>query len=367
MGRHCAQLHLGHDRQSEGRRLSPPRRLSQRARQPDGAGDPAAPCLSLDPADVSLQRLVLSLDDHGAGRHACLPAPGRGRTHLPGDRRRRGDSFLRRAGRSQHAGQRAGGRKAPASAPGGSDDRRRAAARGGHRGDGNGGFPDYPRLRPDRDLRAGRGMRLARGLGRPGVGGTGRPQGAAGGRLPGPGGHHGGRRGYPPAGAPGRRDDRRGLPPRQHRHEGLSQEPAGDGRGVRRRMVSFGRPRRVARGRLCRAQGPLEGHHHLGGRKHIEHRGGGSPLSPPRRAGSRGHRAPRREMGGDALRLRHPEGGRRARPRRTSSPFAAAISPISRLRRRWCSATCPRPPPARSRNSCCGNGPARSAKPEGRS
>ena len=32
--------------------------------------------LSLDAADVPLQRLVLSLDDLGRRRHACLPAPG---------------------------------------------------------------------------------------------------------------------------------------------------------------------------------------------------------------------------------------------------------------------------------------------------
>ena len=38
----------------KGRRLPPPRRLPERDRQPDGAGDPAASGLSLDPADVPL-------------------------------------------------------------------------------------------------------------------------------------------------------------------------------------------------------------------------------------------------------------------------------------------------------------------------
>jgi fatty-acyl-CoA synthase len=34
--------------------------------------------LPLDPADVPLQRLVLPVDHRDAGRHPCLPAPGRG-------------------------------------------------------------------------------------------------------------------------------------------------------------------------------------------------------------------------------------------------------------------------------------------------
>ena len=37
---------------------------------------PKHPRLSLDAADVPLQRLVLSLDHLGGGRHACLPAAG---------------------------------------------------------------------------------------------------------------------------------------------------------------------------------------------------------------------------------------------------------------------------------------------------
>ena len=40
--------------------------------------------LPVDPADVSLQRLVLSLDAVGHHRHACLPAPGAGRADLGG-------------------------------------------------------------------------------------------------------------------------------------------------------------------------------------------------------------------------------------------------------------------------------------------
>ena len=42
------------------------------------------------------------------------------------------------------------------------------------------------------------------------------------------------------------RDDRRGHVPRQHRHEGLSEEQVRDRRGACRRLVPFRRPRRHA-------------------------------------------------------------------------------------------------------------------------
>ncbi len=103
VGRNRAQLHLGHDRQPERRRLSPSRRLPERARQRPCLGHAAAPGLSVDLADVSLQRLVLPVDDHGDGRHACLPAPGRGGGDLRGDRARRRHASVRRAGRHEHA------------------------------------------------------------------------------------------------------------------------------------------------------------------------------------------------------------------------------------------------------------------------
>ena len=50
------------------------------------------PDLSLDPADVPLQRLVLPLGGGAAGRDPGLPAPGRGRGDLRGDRRAQGDA-----------------------------------------------------------------------------------------------------------------------------------------------------------------------------------------------------------------------------------------------------------------------------------
>ena len=54
------------------------------------------------------------------------------------------------------------------------------------------------------------------------------------------------------------------------------------------------------------------------------------------------HRAEARRAGADA--------------RPTSSPTAARISPPTSCPRTWCSPSCPRPAPARSRNSCCGSG-----------
>ena len=58
----------------KGGRVSSPRRLSERTRQRSRLGHAAPPGLSLDLANVPLQRLVLSVDDHGDGRHPCLPA-----------------------------------------------------------------------------------------------------------------------------------------------------------------------------------------------------------------------------------------------------------------------------------------------------
>ncbi len=73
-----AQLHVGHDRQSQGRRLPPSRRVPERAVQHHRLGHAAASRVPVDAADVPLQRLVLPVDDGGRGRHQRLPAPRRG-------------------------------------------------------------------------------------------------------------------------------------------------------------------------------------------------------------------------------------------------------------------------------------------------
>jgi hypothetical protein len=62
--------------------LSPPRRLSECARQHPRLGHAASSGLSVDLADVPLQRLVLSVDRHCARGNACVPAAGRGRGNL---------------------------------------------------------------------------------------------------------------------------------------------------------------------------------------------------------------------------------------------------------------------------------------------
>ncbi len=51
--------------------------------------------------------------------------------------------------------------------------------------------------------------------------------------------------------------------------KGYFRNPAATGEALRRRLVPFRRSRRVARGRLCRGQGPLQGRHHLGRREHL--------------------------------------------------------------------------------------------------
>ena len=61
MGRHRAQLHLRHHRRSQRRGLSPPRRLSAGDGQRRHLRHGQASGLSVDAADVPLQRLVLSL------------------------------------------------------------------------------------------------------------------------------------------------------------------------------------------------------------------------------------------------------------------------------------------------------------------
>ena len=88
VGRDRAQLHLRHHRRSQGRGLPPSRRLSARDRQRAHRQHGQALRLSLDAADVPLQRLVLPVDDLGGRRHPCLPAPGARAGDVRRDRRR---------------------------------------------------------------------------------------------------------------------------------------------------------------------------------------------------------------------------------------------------------------------------------------
>ena len=112
MGRDQPQLHVRHHRRSERRRLPPPRRgahvLRQRACRRDGTADR----LSVDTADVPLQRLVLPLVDLGRCRNACVPALGACKGDLRCDRRVWRHPPLRRADRYGDADQCHGCREA---------------------------------------------------------------------------------------------------------------------------------------------------------------------------------------------------------------------------------------------------------------
>ncbi len=125
-------------------------------------------------------------------------------------------------------------------------------------------------------------------------------------------------------------------------------------RRVPPRLVSLGRPRRVAPRQLHRGQGSQQGHHHHGRRERELARSGGVPVSPPARDGGGGRRAARREVGRDALRVRHAEARRAATgERRSHRVVPRAHRALQGARRRSCSGRCPRPRPARSRSSCC--------------
>ena len=240
--------------------------------------------LSLDAADVPLQRLVLPVDAGRAGRHACLPALGARQGDVRRDRRPWRDASVRRADRHVDADQRqatktSGSFRRPSpSTP--RPRRRREAVLSGMADAGfavthlygltetygpavvNEWHGEWDALdRPKRTARKARqGVRYAalEGLTVMDPATMQRDAGR-------------------------RRDDRRGDVPRQHRHEGLSEEPQGHRRGLRRRLVPFRRPRRHASGRLHPAQGPLQGHHHLGRRKHLLDRGRGRALQASRR------------------------------------------------------------------------------------
>jgi fatty-acyl-CoA synthase len=87
---------------------------------------------------------------------------------------------------------------------------------------------------------------------------------------------------------------------RQHRHEGLLQEPRRHRRGVPRRLVSHRRPGGDASRRLHRHQGPRQGHHHFRRREHLDAGSGRGALPPPAGDGGGGGGQARREVGRDA-------------------------------------------------------------------
>ncbi len=138
--------------------------------------------------------------------------------------------------------------------------------------------------------------------------------------------------------------------------KGYLKNPKAMCRGLPGRLVPFRRSRRLARGRLHPAQGPLQGHHHLGRREHFIDRGGGRALQAPGGAGRRRGRQARREMGRDAMRVHRIEARQAGDRSRRSSTGARRASPNSRCQSMSCSRNCRRRAPGRSRSSSYASG-----------
>ena len=156
-----AELHVGHDREPEGRRAAPPRRLSECLRQCAHVRVVAAQCLSLDAADVPLQRLDLHLGGDAGRWHACLSPPRGAGTDLRRNCRVWRDAYVRRTGGAEHADPRARG-SAPGIPPDGADrHRRRGTSVHGDRAHGGDGFRGDPSLRSDGKLWSVHGMHVA--------------------------------------------------------------------------------------------------------------------------------------------------------------------------------------------------------------
>ena len=85
----------------------------------------------------------------------------------------------------------------------------------------------------------------------------------------------------------GRGHHRRGDGEGEHRDEGLPEEPGGHRGGVRGRLAPYGRPRGHAPGRVYGDQGPVERHHHLRGREHLQPGGRGGLIPQPAGDGGR--------------------------------------------------------------------------------
>ena len=77
-----SELYFRNHRKAERGGLPQPRSTSSSHRQYPCLGDAEASGLSLDAADVSLQRLVFSMDHHLIGRDACLSEKSQRSQHL---------------------------------------------------------------------------------------------------------------------------------------------------------------------------------------------------------------------------------------------------------------------------------------------
>ena len=301
--------------------------------------------LSVDAADVPLQRLVLPVGRGRGGRHPRLPAQGRARPRLGADRRPRASPTTTARPRSTSARQRPKAHRL--------DPARDGARRPGRRPrrpcwPGSGAeFPARPRLRADRDVRPAHRLRVAPGVGRAARRTSRRACSPARGRAT----------SSPTWCASSTRTmndvprDGQTLGEVVMRGNnvvmGYFQQPRGDRRGVPRRLVPLRRPGGDAPGRLHRAARPEEGHHHLRRREHLDDRGRAGGRPPPGRAGVRRGRHPRREMGRAPEGVRDAQAGADGHRRARSSPSAAGTSPTSSARPPSSSASCRRRRPGK--------------------
>ena len=167
MERDLAQLHLGHHRQPQGRGLQPPRRRRSRPTATPRNGRSACTrsisgrCrCSTATAGASPGRWRWS----PALRSACA-AP-RAKPIFDALADHDVTPHVRRADHHAADHRRDAGRTSAAPAQGRVHDRGRAAARRRARGAGEAELPRHPRLWPDRGLRPGHDLRLARRMGR---------------------------------------------------------------------------------------------------------------------------------------------------------------------------------------------------------
>ena len=195
--------------------------------------------LSMDAADVPLQRLVLPLVRDGDGRHACLFTQSRSGLDLPDDRRARRHPYVRRTDRPRDADIGAGRTATQVQPYRRHPDRRFATARQDHQGDGRTRLPRHPYLRHDRIAGAVDTVRATGRLGGAAAGGARRAQRAPrralcrGGRPDGrgPAQHE--------AGAARRQDHGRDHDPRQHGDARLSEGAEGDLRCIPRWLDAY--------------------------------------------------------------------------------------------------------------------------------
>ena len=236
--------------------------------------------LSVDIADVPLQRLVRSLGADRRRRYPRVPARGARRCDLEAVSRARRHPSQRSAHRCDRHPERRTGRDA---GPAGYLHHRRRAAQPRHdRAHGTNGLHGGARLRANRNLRPDFGLPATAGMGCPARRPARRTAGTPGrqhdpSREPACRGCHDDRRS-------GRwQCDGRGRHARQQRHDWLLPRPGGHRQGVQWRLVPQRRPRRHAPRQIHRTARPHQGHHHLRWRKHFDHRSGAGADEPPLR------------------------------------------------------------------------------------